>query len=48
MLRFYNDPKRVPFAIDGFALPFTLKTEHIDLFLKKKAPIDESIRHMYC
>jgi len=48
LLRFYNDPKRVPFAIDGFALPFTLKTEHIDLFLKKKAPIDESIRHMYC
>jgi hypothetical protein len=48
LLRFYNDPKRVPFAIEGFALPFTLKKEHIDLFLKKKSPIDESIRHMYC
>jgi ATP-dependent Lon protease len=48
LLRFYNDPKRVPFAIEGFTLPFTLKAEHIDLFLKKKAPIDESIRHMYC
>lgn len=48
LLRFYNDPKRVPFAIEGFALPFTLKKEHIDLFLKKRTPVDESIRHMYC
>jgi hypothetical protein len=48
LLRFYNDPKRVPFAITGFALPFTLKTEHIDLFLKKKLPLNESISHMYC
>lgn len=48
LLRFYNDPKRVPFAIESFALPFTLKKEHIELFLKKKTQIDESIRHMYC
>jgi ATP-dependent Lon protease len=48
LLRFYNDPKRVPFAIEGFGLPFTLKKEHIDLFLKKKPVLDESISHLYC
>lgn len=47
LLRFYNDPKRVPFAIEGFGLPFTLKKEHIDLFLKKKPGMDESVSHMY-
>ena len=47
LLRFYNDPKRVPFAIEGFGLPFTLKREHIDLFLKKKPALDESIAHLY-
>ena len=47
LLRFYNDPKRVPFAIEGFGLPFTLKREHIDLFLKKKPVLDESISHLY-
>lgn len=36
LLRFYNDKKLVPFAIEGFALPFILKRTHIDIFLKKK------------
>ena len=48
LLRFYNDPAKVPFAIKDFALPFTLKKEHVDLFLKKKAPMNESIAHLYC
>jgi len=47
LLRFYNDPVKVPFAIKGFALPFTLKKEHIDLFLKKKTDKDPSIAHLY-
>ena len=47
LLRFYNDPARVPFAIKDFALPFTLKKDHIDLFLKKKPSVDESIAHLY-
>jgi hypothetical protein len=47
LLRFYNDPERVPFAIKGFALPFTLKKEHVDLILKKKPVLDESISHLY-
>jgi hypothetical protein len=47
LLRFYNDPDRVPFAIKGFALPFTLKREHVDLILKKKPVLDESISHLY-
>jgi flagellar biosynthesis GTPase FlhF len=47
LLRFYNDPKQVPFAIKDFALPFTLKKEHVELFLKKKAEMDSSIAHLY-
>jgi ATP-dependent Lon protease len=47
LLRFYNDPARVPFAIKGFSLPFTLKREHVDLILKKKPVLDESISHLY-
>jgi len=47
LLRFYNDPNKVPFAIKEFALPFSVKKEHADLFLKKKAIVDESFRHMY-
>ena len=35
MLRMYNS-KDLPFHIPGFALPFHIKKEHIDLFLKKK------------
>jgi flagellar biosynthesis GTPase FlhF len=47
MLRFYNDPAKVPFAIPGFSLPFNLKKEHVELFLKKKPLLDESIAHIY-
>lgn len=47
LLRFYNDPKRVPFAISGFGLPFTVKREHVDLLLHKKPGPSDSVRHMY-
>ena len=48
LIRFYNNPKQVPFAIEGFTLPFTLKKSHVDLFLKKKdKTLDASIAHMY-
>jgi len=47
LLRFYNNPKQVPFAIEGFSLPFILKKSHIDLFLKKKEEMDASIAHLY-
>jgi len=47
LLRFYNNPKQVPFAIANFALPFTLKKEHIGLFLKKKEEDDMSHLKMY-
>ena len=35
MLRMYN-AKELPFHIPGFTLPFTVKKEHVDMFLKKK------------
>jgi flagellar biosynthesis GTPase FlhF len=35
MLRMFN-VKELPFHIPGFSLPFVLKKEHVDLFLKKK------------
>jgi ATP-dependent Lon protease len=47
LLRFYNDSDKVPFAIKDFALPFAVKKEHTDLFLKKKKIVDESFSHMY-
>ena len=47
LLRFYNHPKLVPFAIEGFSLPFTVQKKHIELFLKKKESVDESISHLY-
>lgn len=48
LLRFYNNPKQVPFAIEGFSLPFTVKQKHVELFLKRKDDgMDESVRHMY-
>jgi hypothetical protein len=47
LLRFYNDPKQVPFAIPEFHLPFTLEKKHISLFLKKKEGLDPSIAHLY-
>jgi ATP-dependent Lon protease len=48
LLRFFNSPKQVPFAIEGFSLPFTIKQSHIELFLKRKDTIDPSIAHLYC
>jgi ATP-dependent Lon protease len=47
LLRFYNNPKQVPFAIEGFQLPFTIKKSHVELFLKKKEELNESIAHLY-
>lgn len=47
LLRFYNNPKQIPFAISDFSLPFTIKKEHIELFLKKRSEIDPSVSHMY-
>ena len=47
LLRFYNDAKKVPFAIENFALPFTLKKSHVDIFLKRKEENDPSIAHLY-
>ena len=47
LLRFFNNPKQIPFAIDAFQLPFTLQQKHIDLFIKRKPTIDPSISHMY-
>jgi ATP-dependent Lon protease len=48
LLRFYNNPAQVPFAITDFALPFILKKEHVSLFLKKKeGGLDPSIAHIY-
>jgi ATP-dependent Lon protease len=46
LLRFYNDPAKVPFAIKGFSLPFTMKREHVELFLKRKE-VNESLSQMY-
>ncbi len=48
LLRFFNNPKQVPFAIEGFQLPFTIKRNHIELFLKRKDAVDPSIAHLYC
>jgi hypothetical protein len=39
--------KELPFHIKDFTLPFVVKKEHIDLFLKKKKTVDESIQHLY-
>jgi len=47
LLRFYNNAKQVPFAIEGFSLPFILQKKHVDLFLKKKEEVDPSIAHLY-
>ena len=48
LLRFFNSPKQVPFAIEGFALPFTVKKNHVDLFIKKKEKPDGPPLGMYC
>jgi hypothetical protein len=46
MLRIFNS-KDLPFHIKDFSLPFVVKKEHIQLFLKKKDPGDESFRSLY-
>ena len=47
MLRIFNT-KDLPFYIPDFQLPFIVKKQHIDLFLKKKeAEIDISVQRMY-
>jgi ATP-dependent Lon protease len=46
MLRMYNSPD-LPFYIKDFALPFTVKKEHMTLFLKKKEASDAPPPHMY-
>lgn len=47
MLRIFN-AKDLPFHIKDFQLPFVVKKEHIDLFLKKKTPtLDVSVQRMY-
>jgi ATP-dependent Lon protease len=46
MLRMYNSPD-LPFYIKDFALPFTVKKEHMALFLKKKVASDAPPFHMY-
>jgi ATP-dependent Lon protease len=47
MLRMFNS-KELPFHIADFRLPFVLKKEHVDLFLKKKTPsMDVSVQRMY-
>jgi ATP-dependent Lon protease len=46
MLRMFN-VKELPFHIPGFTLPFVLKKEHVDLFLKKKNTADKVPMGMY-
>jgi len=46
MLRIFNS-KDMPFHIPNFSLPFVLKREHVDLFLKKKNSNDQSFMAMY-
>ena len=46
MLRMFNS-KELPFYIKDFTLPFVVKKEHIDLFLKKKGQVDVSAKMMY-
>ena len=41
MLRMYNS-KELPFHIPNFSLPFVIKKEHVDLFLKKKEGSDSA------
>jgi hypothetical protein len=45
MLRMYND-KSLPFYIKDFTLPYVLKKEHVDLFLKKKDTSSEVSKMM--
>lgn len=47
MLRMYN-AKELPFYIKDFSLPFVVKKEHVDLFLKKREARDQPPMGMYC
>lgn len=47
MLRIFNS-KDLPFHIKDFQLPFVVKKDHIDLFLKRKEGLDVSVQRMYC
>ncbi len=47
MLRMYNS-KSLPFYIKDFTLPFIVKKEHVDLFLKKKDEEEKPWLSMYC
>ena len=46
MLRMFN-VKELPFHIAGFSLPFVMKKEHVDLFLKKKTTGEKVPYGMY-
>ena len=46
MLRIFNS-KDLPFHIKDFSLPFVVKKEHTELFLKKKEGLDVSVQRMY-
>lgn len=46
MLRMYNS-KELPFHIPNFSLPFVIKKEHVDLFLKKRDATDGAPMGMY-
>jgi ATP-dependent Lon protease len=46
MLRIFNT-KEMPFYIENFRLPFTIKKDHVDLFLKRKNSEDMSYMKMY-
>lgn len=46
MLRMFNSTN-LPFHVKDFKLPFTMKKEHIDLFLKKKENRDKPPMGMY-
>ena len=46
MLRIFN-AKELPFHIKDFHLPFVVKKDHVDLFLKKKPGVDVSVQRMY-
>jgi ATP-dependent Lon protease len=45
MLRIFNS-KDLPFHIPNFQLPFVVKKDHVDMFLKKRV-VNESITHLY-
>lgn len=46
MLRMYNDTS-LPFYIKDFTLPFVVKREHVDLFIKKRENLNAPPQGMY-